>query len=208
MKFRVLMMAGLLVAIGCAERAATSPFTSLSKQPLQPGVGLGTLKLQETTLGAFSRQYGLGQSVVTPDQTGAKIDFLKFGMAFLFRGDPACADKLSAAGQGDINNFLLQNPDCETMLLETIAAYVPASGEPVYEGETLEGVGLNAAREMAERAYRKTVEAVNALEMGTPLPEEPLAGPDEIRYPGIRVYLGKDASGREVVRRLEVVPRQ
>ena len=207
MRLRVLVISACMVAGGCAERAATSPFTTLSRQPLKPGVGLGTLKLQETTLGAFTRQYGLTQSVVTPEQTGAKIDFLKFGMAFLFRGDPACAEGLSAAG-GDINNFLLQRPDCETMLLESIAAYIPPQGDPVYEGETLEGIGLNATRELAERAYRKTVDAVNALEMGTPLPEEPLSGPDEIRYPGIRVYLGKDARGREVVRRLEVVPRQ
>jgi hypothetical protein len=197
---------------GCAERRPPSPLAQLAKEPLQAGVGLGDLKLQETTLGTFTRKYGNSDPVVTTEQTGTRIDFIKQGMAFLFRGDPACAkglaEQMSNTGEKrDVNAFLLQNPDCETMLLESIAAYIPPVGEPLYEGETVEGIGLNAARELAERAYKATVTAVNALEMGEPMPEQELLPPDQLRQPGIRIYLGKDANGREVVRRLEIIPR-
>ncbi|HSL68880.1 MAG TPA: hypothetical protein VK864_01495 [Longimicrobiales bacterium] len=202
-----------LAAIAGCERAPRSPLAEIAKEPLQAGVGLGELKLMQTTLGAFTRKFGATESVVTSDQTGAKIDFMKAGLAFLFRGDPACVQGLSehvatASAQPDINGFLLQNPGCETMLLESIAAYIPQQGEPLYEGETVEGIGLNAARELAERAYRATQDAVTAIETGTPLPEQPLAAPNQLHYPGLRIHLGKDESGREVVRRLEIIPRQ
>ena len=202
---------GFAVA-GCAERRPPSPLEQLAKEPLQAGVGLGELKLQETTLGTFTRKYGDSDPVVTTEQTGAKVDFIKQGMAFLFRGDPACAkglaEHMSKSGEKrDVNAFMLENPNCETMLLESIAAYIPPVGEPLYEGETVEGIGLNAARELAERAYKATQAAVNALETGEPLPEQEMLPPDELRQPGIRIYLGKDANGREVVRRLEIIPR-
>ena len=207
-----LAVAGFLLFAGCAERSP-SQFAALAEEPLQAGVGLGQLKLMQTTLGSFTRKFGLAESVVTTDETSARIDFVKEGLTFLFGGDPACAQALSermssASEPPDINAFLLQNPGCETMLLESIAAYIPEQNEPLYEGETLEGVGLNAAREMAERAYRATQDAVNALESGTPLPEQPPQAPDELRYPGLRIYLGRDPDGREVVRKLEVIPRE
>ena len=62
--------------------------------------------------------------------------------------------------------------------------------------------------DMAERAYQATQNAVNALENGTEMPPLAPPSPNEINYPGIRIYLGKDASGKEVVRKLEVIPRQ
>ena len=208
MSRRLAVFLGFLIVIGCAERRVPSPFTSLAQAKMEAGVGLGTLKLEQTTLGAFTRQYGVTQSVITPEQNGAKIDFLHMGFAFLFKGDPACAQGLSAAAGGDLNAFLLQNPDCETMLLERIAAYIPPQGDAVYEGETIEGIGLNATKAMAERAYKATQDAVTALETGMPLPEQPLTPANEIYYPGIRITMGRDAHGNEVVRRLEVVPRQ
>ena len=208
MKKTVLVLLSLLTFSGCAERRPPSPLASIAKEPLQAGIGLGELKLLQTTLGAFTRQFGLTQSVVTPEQGGAKIDFLKDGLTFMFRGNPECAQGLTENMGSDINAYLLQHPDCETMLLETIAAWIPASGEPLYEGETVEGIGLNEARAMAERAYKATQDAVNALETGTPMPEQEPVPANEIRYPGIRIYLGRDANGNEVVRKLEVIPRQ
>jgi len=209
---RLLAILGLVVVAGCAERRPPSPLAQIAKEPLQAGIGLGELKLLQTTLRAFTSKFGEAQSVVSADQDGAKIDFIQAGLAFVFSGDPGCLQGLSqymsaATEQRDINGFLLQNPTCETMLLEKIAAYIPPVGEPLYEGETVEGIGLNAARELAERAYKATQDAVTALETGTPLPEQSLQSPNEIHQPGIRIYLGKDASGREVVRRLEVIPR-
>jgi hypothetical protein len=200
-----------LPVAGCTEPAPPSPLAGIAHEPLQPGVGVGQLKLNQTTLGAFTRQYGLAQSVVTTEPAGTKVDFLKEGMAFVFHGDPVCAQRLterlmSDPEQRNLNEFVLQNPSCETMLLETIAAYIPQTGDPLYEGETVEGIGLNATRELAERAYRATQEAVNALESGMPLAETPPASPNQLHHPGIRVYLGKDANGREVVRKLEIIP--
>ena len=197
----------------CGERKASSPLAEVAKEPLQAGVGLGDLKLTQTTLGAFAQQFGVGESVVTGEPAGTRVDFVKDGLSFLFRGEPSCAQGLAEQisptnAQNDVNGYLLQHPECETMLLESIAAYIPQDGEPLYEGETLEGVGLNAAREMAERAYQQTQSALSALESGTELPEQQLQPGNELHYPGIRIYLGKDASGRDVVRKLEVVPRQ
>jgi hypothetical protein len=208
MRKSVLIVLCLLAVSGCAERRPRSPLVKIAKEPLQAGIGLGELKLLQTTLGAFTREFGLSQSVVTPEQGGAMINFLKDGLTFMFRGNPECAQGLTENMGSDINRYLLDHPDCETMLLETIAAWIPASGDPLYEGETVEGIGLNAARAMAERAYKATVDAVNALETGVPLPEQEPVPANEIHYPGIRLYLGKDANGNEVVRKLEVIPRQ
>jgi hypothetical protein len=196
---------------GCTEPDPPSPLAEIAHAPLQPGVGVGQLKLKQTTLGAFTRQYGLAQSVVTTEPDGTKVDFLKEGMAFVFRGDPVCAQRLTERIMADpeqrnLNEFVLQNPSCETMLLETIAAYIPQTGDPLYEGETVEGIGLNATRELAERSYRATQDAVNAIESGMPLSETPPVSPNELHHPGIRLYLGKDANGREVVRKLEIIP--
>ena len=198
------LVALLLTACIACDSQPDSPLQAIANEPLQAGVGLGSLKLAQTTLGAFTRQFGTEQAAVTTDSIGAKIDFTRAGLSFLFRGDSACAHGLAAAQ--DANAYLLQNPQCETMLLESIAAYIPATGEPLYEGETVEGIGLNAARELAERSYAATQQAVSALESGTALPAD-FAPPsvDELRQPGIRIYLGKDAKGREVVRKLEVI---
>jgi len=211
-KRRLLMICCVALA-ACGESKPSSPLAEVAKEPLQAGVGLGDLKLMQTTLGAFAQQFGAGESVVTSEPAGTRIDFVKEGLAFLFRGAASCAAGLSeqlstSAVDHDINGYLLQHPECEAMLLESIAAYIPQSGEPLYEGETLEGVGLNAAREMAERAYQQTQDALAAIEGGMELPEQQLHPADQLQYPGIRIYLGKDASGRDVVRKLEVVPRQ
>ena len=208
----VLLTLLLLATTGCAERRPHSALDQIAKAPMQAGIGLGELKLLKTTLSSFTHQYPLTESVVTTNETGAKIDFIKQGMTFMFQGAPECAKGLSeymvdSSKKGDINDFLLQHPDCETMLLESIAAWIPASGEPVYQGETVEGIGLNAARAMAEQAYKRTQDAVAALESGMPMPETEITPANEIHYPGIRLYLGRDANGNEVVRKLEVVPR-
>src|SRR5262245_28635410 len=96
---------------GCAERRPPTPLSELAKKPMQAGVGLGELKLQETTLGTFTRKYGDSDPVVTTEPAGAKIDFIKQGMAFLFRGDPACAqglaEHISKTGEKrDVNAFM------------------------------------------------------------------------------------------------------
>ena len=189
----VVILAG---TTACGGRADESPLAEIAKAPMQPGVGLGELKLKQTTIGAFTKKYDATQSVVTPEQDGAKIDFMKEGLSFLFRGNPECAaqllERMRTSQDTDINKFLVDQPACETMLLETIAAYIPEMGEPLYEGETVEGVGLNAARAMAERAYQATQNAVNAMETGEALPEQEVAPPNELHQPGIRIYLGKE----------------
>jgi hypothetical protein len=210
---RVLLTLILVATAGCAERRPPSALDQIAKAPMQAGVGLGELKLLKTTLSAFTHHYPLTESVVTTNETGAKIDFIKQGMTFLFQGAPECAKGLSeymadSSKKGDINDFLLQHPDCETMLLESIAAWIPASGDPVYQGETVEGIGLNATRALAEQAYKRTQNALAALESGMPMAETEITPANEIHYPGIRLYLGKDANGNEVVRKLEVIPRQ
>ena len=198
------------LTVGCADRRANTSLDALAKAPLQAGIGLGPLKLGQTTLGSVTRGFNVEDAAITTDQNAVRVDFLRQGLSLAFQGSVACVEGvmqriMANANQQQMSEFFLSKPECETMLLESIAAYVPSVGDPFYEGVTVEGVGLNAARELAELRYKHTQAVLHSIETGEPMPDIPPPNPSELKHPGIRLTLGRDAEGREVVKRIEVI---
>ena len=137
---------GLLLALtGCAQEP--KPLEPLAKATLTAGVGLGDLKLGETTLAAVVQR--LGVETVTPlasDEIGLELFYQHGQLALLFIIEPECMNTLKSGlrpATVDLPAFLARTPCLREVRLSSISVRVGSSpGETWFEGASDLGVRL------------------------------------------------------------------
>lgn len=135
----------LLVVAACSSRDAR--LDRLANAPLEPGRGLGDVRVGETTLREFVDRYGAGRvDVVAGDELGYELVFERGQMAFLFVLDDErrrSDSELLLAGQRRLPPFLDEHPSLGEMRLWSLTV---AAGEDreasLYQGRVLDSAGL------------------------------------------------------------------
>jgi hypothetical protein len=144
----VLVLAALA---GCGQHnAALEPY---AKATLQSGVGLGDLKLEQTTLGSVVQRFGI-ESVtqLASDEIGLELLYEHGQLALLFLIDPECLATLpgrnlrpAAIGLAD---FLEKNPCLRETKLSSLSVREGKDAESSYfQGASDAGVKLWGGRD-------------------------------------------------------------
>ena len=142
-----LMLFISLTACGPSERNA---FAAYANAQLTAGVGLGDIKLNESSLGEIVARFGSGHpSVLFGDDTVLQLEFMKAEVRFSFFVTGQCQDEAGSTGmrlairQG-IKKFLKTYPACTSLPLTTL--YLTAKGtkpdKTFYKGSTEQGIRL------------------------------------------------------------------
>ena len=140
----------LAALAGCGvHNEALEPY---AKATLQPGVGLGDLKLEQTTLGSVVARFGVETvTQIASDEIGLELLYERGQLALLFLIDPECLAKLpgrslrpAAAGLAE---FLQQHPCLAAQRLSSLSIREGEDAESsFYQGATDKGVKLWADR--------------------------------------------------------------
>ncbi len=157
----------------------------LTVATLEPGVGLGDVRLGETSLGAFVDRLGHDRiDLIAGDEIGYELVFADGEMAFLFvLGEQHRGVELETLreGQRDLTKTLSAHPELREMRLASLTVgALPGRTEGVYVGRlAAPPVGL----------FGRMKDALLQLGLPSDLPEPMLAGASprrpesELRYP-------------------------
>ncbi len=137
-----------LFTLACAG-GSDSRLKPLTVATLEPGVGLGDVRLGETSLGDFVDRYGHDRvDLVAGDETGYELVFAGGEMAFLFVLD--AQQRLTEGftlrqGQRDLTKALAAHPELRDMRLTSLTVGARSGcSESVYVGKLAAGsVGLS-----------------------------------------------------------------
>lgn len=135
----------LLFVSSCSKKSeANDPLESYATAPLTAGVGLGDLRLGQTTLGEFIRKIGIGTvAVVASNEIGFELFFKGEQIRFLFLVDGDCkaiwGEGFTLAAVKDLAGFLRQYPSCENVTLHSISVKAGSGVEDTYfKGSTVD----------------------------------------------------------------------
>ena len=148
------LAASLLLALGsCAQHnAALAPY---ARATLTAGVGLGDLKLGQTTLGAVVQRFGV-ESVtqIASEEVGLELLYEHGQLALLFLVDPSCLASLGAAGLRpaavEMQKFLERNPCLREVRLASLS---------VREGSDAQSSFFQGASDAGARLWGKDEDA-------------------------------------------------
>ena len=216
----LIVAALLLMLAACSGSGAKmDAFKPYSAATLTPGVGLGDLLLQATTLQSFVERFGRDRySVIATDDIGIELTFGEGSIAFLFLARDECArDLLAKASQvarefAEMDSFFAENPRCAAMPLHSIGLRAAASREDnFYSGATDQGVVLGSPVAQVLAAHGAGDDLRGLLVAGES-PDD--ASLDVLSYAtGLVLYVGSAPegdpnAGKLVVRRMGIIPRQ
>jgi hypothetical protein len=139
------LLAFVALVGGCAQH--DSPLAPYANAPLSAGVGLGDLKLGQTTLAAVVQR--LGVETVTPlasDEIGLELFYQHGQLALLFIIEPECMNKLKSGlrpATVDLPAFLARTPCMRDAKLSSISVRVGSTpGDTWFQGASDLGVKL------------------------------------------------------------------
>lgn len=143
----VLLLLVLSACFGNAERRALRPYANAT---LLAGVGLGDIRLGETTLGGLTQNIGVGTvSIVFSDDTWIELSFLNREFTFEFLVTGQCQRDTGVPYErlplrNDIKRFLRDYPSCKELPLTrlTITARAKDASGTFYQGSTEQGTKL------------------------------------------------------------------
>jgi hypothetical protein len=204
-----------LVSAACTlTRSPAAALEPYAAAPLEPGRGLGDLRLGATTLQPFVERFPGGRvSVTAGDELGIELGFPAARVDFLFALDEECAARVAsnvrklAADLADPPAFFAEHPPCARASLRSIAvAAGESNSDTFYRGATPEGVGLFTLRQDALARHGPN-EDVRGLWLAA-------SSPDDARFEtiahgdGLVLYIGEvtdgELAGRLVVRKMAV----
>lgn len=147
-----------LVAIGgCGDSA--SPLEPLRGATLTPGVGLGTLELDKTTLREVLASIGRGTPIlVVSDETAIELDYANGQLALLFPLTRLCMDNMRDMALRQIvpnlEGWVSSHPPCGEITLSSLAvANRKGFGSTWFRGKTDKGIGLGQSLKEVIVAY-------------------------------------------------------
>lgn len=137
----ILLPAALALLVGCGPPAEVARYQTAT---LEPGKGLGDLRLGQLTLVEAVSRFGAERvAILASDSYGFELVLADGGLALLFMTgeDDACkhaANKLGAREMSrDLRGLLDAEPACRGLALAGISVR-----EGFYEGRTPQGVGM------------------------------------------------------------------
>jgi hypothetical protein len=200
-----------LTACGASQQPPVLPTSAAAV--LQPGVGVGALRLGETTLLSFLQQHGSGQpaTMIADDAAAIELSFPQEQLHLVFALTPECTIALGSALRSvatllnDPAAFSAEYPSCTGSALSSIAIAADGSDSlPRCCAVADEQVRLLMPRAELLAARGISTASLPAFLAGT--------GPDEARYEplawhdGLVAHVGRaidaDSSSPLVVRRL------
>jgi hypothetical protein len=144
-------LAGLLVLAGCTQH--NSALAPLSKSTLTAGVGLGELRLGQTTLASVVQRYGVETvTQLASDEVGLELIYEHGQLALLFLVEPGCLEALPGRNLRpaafDLAGFLQRNACLRDLKLASLSVREGSSaGSSFFQGATDAGVKLGGARD-------------------------------------------------------------
>lgn len=145
-------IAAALALLGLAACGQHNPaLEPYARATLEPGVGLGDLKLGQTTLESVVQRFGVESLVqVASDEVGLELLYEHGQLALLFLIDPECLRSLPNGlrpASIDLPKFLEQNACLRTQTLASLSVREGSDAESsFYQGQTDKGVKLWADR--------------------------------------------------------------
>jgi hypothetical protein len=149
MRTAYVLLAALFLG-ACGGPVETDPrLGPLTQATLEPGVGLGDVRLGETKLGPFVERFGHGQvGVIVSDEAGIEITLAQGQMSFLFGIERDLmrqmeSPSLKFAAQ-DLGAFLGAYPACRDLpLISLTVAEARTTEGTLYRGSLPSGVKLH-----------------------------------------------------------------
>ncbi len=145
-------LAAMLLALGaaCSSPSGADDFASYRSAPLTAGVGLGDLRLGDTTLGAFFERFPGGvPSALIGDVIGAELAFPQVGLAFLFAMEGECHAAVAPRARrlaSDLARpaaFFAEVPECRGAPLHSISVRAASTADATFfVGQSDGGVAL------------------------------------------------------------------
>jgi hypothetical protein len=138
-----------LALAGCEQhKSALEPY---AKATLQAGVGLGDLKLGETTLGAAVQRLGVESvTALASDEIGLELFYEHGQLALLFIIEPECMNTLKSGlrpATVDLPAFLARTPCLRETTLSSLSVREGSSAaDSFFQGATDAGVKLWGGR--------------------------------------------------------------
>ena len=122
-----LLLLPLSVLLGCGNSA--SPLEPSRNATLTPGVGLGTLELDKTTLREVLASMGRGTPVlVASDETAIELDYANQQLALLFPLTRLCMDNMKDMALRQIvpnlEAWVSSHPPCGDITLTSLAVAI------------------------------------------------------------------------------------
>jgi len=140
----------LLGLAGCGQHnAALEPYANAT---LTAGVGLGDLKLGQTTLGSVVQRLGVETvTQLASDEVGLELIYERGQLALLFLVDPECLTRLGGAGLRpaavDMAASLEKNPCLRDLRLSSLSVRAGSDAESsFFQGMSDAGVKLWGGR--------------------------------------------------------------
>jgi hypothetical protein len=144
-------LGGLLALAGCSQH--NSALAPLSKATLTAGVGLGELRLGQTTLGAVVQRYGVETvTQLSSDEVGLELLYEHGQLALLFLVEPDCLEALPGRNLRpaafDLPGFLEHNACLRELKLASLSVREGSSADSsFFQGATDAGVKLGGGRD-------------------------------------------------------------
>ncbi|WP_158023207.1 hypothetical protein [Candidatus Nitrospira inopinata] len=192
-----LLLLPLSVLLDCGNSA--SPLEPLRDATLTPGVGLGTLELDKTTLREVLASMGRGTPIlVVSDETAIELDYANRQLALLFPLTRLCMDNIRDMALRQIvpnlEAWVNSHPSCGDITLTSLAvATREGFGSTWFRGKTNKGIGLGQSLKEVIVAYEPPDDAHGRLLAGL----GPLTDIGLWEYPsGIQFYFSPEKTNK------------